>query len=514
MDKLSHIPLGRITGKSTLTDLLIAGFLNRGERLGHFRDRLAIRRVEKLRESRVTKSALPGTTLQNIRVPCFCDHHQALWDTPGLLLDVSLAHFPIRNFREIRAQRPNQIEPQIMEVPKKSFCLLIFEKGDDLPLLRIEVRTKKGTEEDGPVHLVWNSTLDLDTKILDIQEAHEAEHGRVTAMRQNRPIDDETRPEQELPVNEPSRPRTEEERKKRKEEKRLAYLERIKKEQEEIGKAEWNHRRAEEKEKYMDEERTKILAKLTEVKQVIVEAGVGMDIAIANFGWIGFLSQRTAMVKAFAPNSGILVVCRRTLALPSAFGAYKRPPRTAKGGKRRSRDDSDEEDDSDDEYSVEDYDSSYSPYDGFNDDNYDEYSNLFGFGSDLVEEEEENPKLQRWYRREEFAAKDENKDDPWFPYSGKYVGWQFDADARFFKNAVRIEGWVRQKWSRTICPSPCGSHFGAPRSDGPRPCSFSRYYCCFFCIEILRIQFLRLQMRLSRATMTTISSHGVRSVSV
>jgi 50S ribosome-binding GTPase len=71
-------------GKSTLTDILISGFLNRGERLEQFRDRLAVMRVTKLREARVTKSSLPGTTLQNIRVPCFMDHEQALWDTPGM----------------------------------------------------------------------------------------------------------------------------------------------------------------------------------------------------------------------------------------------------------------------------------------------------------------------------------------------------------------------------------------------------------------------------------------------
>ena len=70
-------------GKSTLTDILINGFLNRGERLEQFRDRIAVKRLAKLREARVTKSSLPGTTLQNIRVPCFTDHEQALWDTPG-----------------------------------------------------------------------------------------------------------------------------------------------------------------------------------------------------------------------------------------------------------------------------------------------------------------------------------------------------------------------------------------------------------------------------------------------
>jgi ribosome biogenesis GTPase A len=48
-------------GKSTLTDILIAGFINRGQRMGYFRDRLALKRVDKLREARITKSALPGT---------------------------------------------------------------------------------------------------------------------------------------------------------------------------------------------------------------------------------------------------------------------------------------------------------------------------------------------------------------------------------------------------------------------------------------------------------------------
>jgi hypothetical protein len=89
---------------------LIAAFINRGDPARHFnQNRQAPLRMEKLQKSRITKSELPGTTLQNIRVPCFKDHLQALWDTPGLLLDESLKHFPIRDLRVLRAPRPEQI---------------------------------------------------------------------------------------------------------------------------------------------------------------------------------------------------------------------------------------------------------------------------------------------------------------------------------------------------------------------------------------------------------------------
>jgi ribosome biogenesis GTPase A len=460
-------------GKSTLTDILIAGFINRGERLGHFRDRLAIKRVEKLREARITKSALPGTTLQNIRVPCFVDHQQALWDTPGLLLDESTAHFPIRNFRSIRAQRPHQIQPHIMEVPKKSFCLLITEHDDEFPLIRIEVRLKKDdSEEDGPVHIVWNSTLDLDTKIVEIKEAHEAEHDRFKRYILDAPPPRVENPRPE-PVEQPERPAdapplTKAEKERIKEEKRKAYLERIAQEKKEIGLEEWFRREEERKRQFFEDNRHRALGKLVEVNQVVVDAEVGMDVSIFNFGWIGFVSSRTAMIKTYAPSTGVRVVCTPTMALPPSVGHYRVPAvEKVQSPKRKSRQNATSEDDEDSDGEELDYDDDYMlddgdmnfgdftdgdlefggggyEYDGYN--GYDE----FGFEGTAEFEDEQGggmgggSKRRRWYFPEQHQIDTGGKDDPWARFSGQNIGWQFDRDMRFSKNKNLVEGWVRR----------------------------------------------------------------------
>jgi hypothetical protein len=426
-------------------------------------------------------------------VPCFVDHNHALWDTPGLLLDESTAHFPIHNFREIRAQRPNKIEPHVYAVPKKSFCLVITEKDDEFPLMRIEVRLKKDAasaekkeegeeEEDSPVHIVWNSTLDLDTHIMEIKDAHLAEQDRFKRFvlnvaltpeqmaQKQKQLEDERDRDEQQEQQQQQRPRTEEEKKARKEEKRLAYLARVKAEQEEMGKAEWHRREEERKRKFFDEQRSKILAKLIEVNQVVVDEEVGMDIAIANFGWIGFASGRTAMIKVYAPSSGVRVVCTPTMGLPGNVGHYRTPPPPKKSiekqkAKKKQRkmggEDYDEDDDDDDDEDVEfddiefggdeygftgDYDEfadtgiNYGgghEYDGF------EVDDEFGFTSGgEFNEDLQGGKKRRWYNPEEFKIDKEDANDPWAQYSGKNVGWQFDADMRFSKSKTRIEGWV------------------------------------------------------------------------
>jgi ribosome biogenesis GTPase A len=464
-------------GKSTLTDILIAGFINRGERLGHFRDRLAIKRVEKLREARITKSALPGTTLQNIRVPCFVDHQQALWDTPGLLLDESTAHFPIRNFRAIRAQRPQQIQPHIMEVTKKSFCLLISERDDEFPLIRVEVRLKKDDQEqDGPVHIIWNSTLDLDTKIVEIKEAHEAEHDRFKKYILDAPTPTPEPPplveQPERPANAP--PLTKAEKERIKEEKRKAYLARIAQEKKEIGIEEWLRREEERKRKFFDEHRHRALGKLVEVNQVVVDAEVGMDVSIFNFGWIGFVSSRTAMIKTYAPSTGVRVLCTPTMALPQSVGSYRLPKvEKEKSPKRKGYppsidedgDDDDEEFDPDEDYLLDDGDMNFGDFtDGdleFGGGNeYDGYSGYdeFGFeGTAEFEDERGGRGKRRWYFPEQHQMDKEDKDDPWARFSGQNIGWQFDADMRFSKNKSLVEGWVR--CGGILCLRPSYDHF-------------------------------------------------------
>lgn len=448
-------------GKSTLTDLLIAGFVHRGERLGHFRERLAMLRMQALKRARVTKSALPGTTLQNIRVPCFVDHEQALWDTPGLLLDESLAHFPIRNFRQIRAQRPRQIQPQIMTVTEKAFALLIFEKNDDLPLLRVEVRTKKhdltarSGDDDGPIHVVWNSILfDLQVKIVEIKVARDAEQMRVKQQQQQqqqrggkdhpRRFDDDghhhphTNEDDDDDDNRHRIPLTAEERARRKQERKQQYLDRVEVEQKTMGLVEWRRKQAEERAQFNEGHRTKLLTQLTEVHQVIIENGVGMDICVANFGWIGFLASRTAMVKTFAPSTGVKVSSHPTLALPPSFGPYRIPQETDE--------ESDGSDDDDDEFLDNDMDVDFDLDDGFDD--IEGYDNMFGYEGAfdeadyaLNDDNDGSGKNQRYYQRERYSNKNDDDEaqanDPWARYTGESVGWRFDANTDFSR-----VGWV------------------------------------------------------------------------
>jgi hypothetical protein len=360
-------------GKSTLTDILISGFINKGEQNRHFNDRLGRKRVEKLREARITKSALPGTTLQNVRVPCFEDHNQALWDTPGLLVDSSLKQFPIRNFRHIRAQRPSQIIPQIHVVDdRKSFALLLTEVDDDKPLMRFEIRLKKNAQGEGPIRVVWNSFLPLRTKIVDIDEEHEAERKRFEAQQEferQKKIELEKEAKERESSEEWQKLKitddlSEEEKARRKALRRQFWLDKVRQEKKELGAAEWHRREKEKIAKQEDEHRNKELAKLEEVHEVIVERNQGVDVAIANFGWLGVLMPRTAMIKVFAPKTGIRINNYDALALPPDWGDYDKVAST--GGKEEKKkkaaksspihkSDSDDEMDADDDLDLGEY---------------------------------------------------------------------------------------------------------------------------------------------------------------
>ena len=408
-------------GKSTLTDLLISVFVKKGEKARHFTDRLSRKRVIALQESRVTKSALPGTTLQNIRVPCFQDHLQALWDTPGLLLDESTKHFPIRNFREVRAQRPTQIEPQIMEVTEKSFALIISEKGDDLPLLRMEIRLKRNAEGEGPVRLVWNSILDLDVAIVDIEQARKAEDERAKRIEESAEEKSSSRGDDE------NEALSSEVKKRSKAERKRAYEEKIKQEQQELGMKEWERRQEEKKLQAAEYQRTKALSRLRNVTETICEGDYGTDIVVANFGWLGILPPRPAMVKTFAPSTGVRVTSHATLALPSSWGEYKRQPETK--GKENEDDRDDEYDEYDDEYGDE-----------FDEDEYDEYDDDFGdYDDDYLDYVDPGDHNFDWRDRGRTYDNSESK-DPWEKYSGENIGWRFDLDTRWSKAGLK-EGW-------------------------------------------------------------------------
>ena len=242
-------------GKSTLTDRLIDNIIKthqlkeeapwayrkrlskkeqKKRRYGRSsEERLEEKRYKTIQDARVTKSSLPGTTLNNVRVPCFADHTQAVWDTPGLLLDPSLKHYPIRDFARIKAMKPSKVVPQWHDSgDRKSFALLVYEKSnqcnntDIIPLLRIEIRLRKpkdaqSHDDVAPVKLVWNSILNpiLSTSISSIEEAHSLEDGIEKAAR------DAAQKRREEAKSIESTQRTPEEKAKEKERKRKLFLE-------------------------------------------------------------------------------------------------------------------------------------------------------------------------------------------------------------------------------------------------------------------------------------------------
>jgi ribosome biogenesis GTPase A len=414
-------------GKSTLTDILIARLASKGEKLGHFKDRLASKRVDALRRSQITKSSLPGTTLQNVRVPCFQDHTQALWDTPGLLLDESLKHFPIRNLRAIRAQRPSQIQPQIFESLEEAFCLLICEKGDDLPLLRIEIRLKRNVEGEGPVRLVWNSFLNLESKIMDIVAAREDERQREIDVQ----LEADRKKQEQRQVEKELENLSKEERQRRKEQRRTEHNERMKKEMSEMGDHEWKRHQDRMKIDFENAKRLLDLAKLVEVNQFLLERKIGTDIAVANFGWLGVVVPRTALIKVFAPSSGVRATSYPTVGLPLEFGEYIN---------KASDIENIPEDDSNEDLSDDDYNEDLSDdgnvwdlsddYDLLSDESYDDFREWDEDNGGCVEDESPYSRL----------VKETVSKDVWAKYSGENVGWQFDADGRFLKGDLE-EGW-------------------------------------------------------------------------
>ena len=424
-------------GKSTLTDILIAKLAGKGEKALHFGDKMSQKRLDKLRTARITKSSLPGTTLQNVRVPCFEDHTQALWDTPGLLLDESFKHFPIRNLRAIRAQRPSQIEPHIIETDKKAFCLLICEKGDDLPLMRIEVRLKKSAEGEGPVRLVWNSTLNLDTKIVDIATAMDDERKRaekVAAEKEHRKYEEEKRLQE---IQKELVGLTPEEKEERRLQKKLEYERQVEEEKARLGIAEWKRLQAERRAEFEETKRIRALAQLIEVHQVVLERGIGIDLATANFGWLGVLVPRTALIKSYAPNTGVRVSRHPTIGLPLQFGEYaKDEPKAETKDTEASQAGSDSGLDEDDL----DYDDDM--FDDWNHGDLDDFDDVWAF--------DENDPYGMNSREDRFGfnQSDEEKQDKWAKFSGENVGWQFNADTRFMKADLE-EGWnpIRQKTS-------------------------------------------------------------------
>ena len=256
-------------GKSTLTDALVRELV--AQQGGHaFRSAQDQLRLQSISEMRVTRSALPGTTLQNIRVPVFADHMHALWDTPGLILSHAVHHFPIRGFEKLLRSQPRPITPQELTVgptPTK-FIVQLGEEGDDasLPLLRMVVRLhpdqhatlsarRAGTGSEKGPRILWSSLFGL----------------RASVLLKPPPL-------QPPP---PTPPSTRE------------------------------HEEAAE-----EGARARKLASLVSVGEFHIKANKGTDVSIANLGWFTLLARCDARVSMYAPSSGVTARAEDALGLP------------------------------------------------------------------------------------------------------------------------------------------------------------------------------------------------------
>lgn len=472
-------------GKSTLTDSLIDEFLDRcterqhsamhnrnprqdsrksrhpkGKRLSSWEDQkkhryegkrrgnsLEEKRYDTIRQSRITKSSLPGTTLQNIRVPCFTDHTQALWDTPGLLLDPSVSHFPIRNFRRLKAMRPTKIQPRLHTVHEKSFAFLVYENNDlddasdggegdnqdaPLPLLRVEVRLKKergNDEKPGPVQVVWNSILGiLSTNIASIDDCHNAEQRRMKEVQQKTQEQREEEPQQ---GQDEIKFQTSEERAAYKEKKRQEHLQKIKAAKKEMGAAEWKRREAIREEEEYQRKRLKKLAKLKQVFREELPGGKATAIDVAHFGSLGILCPRDALVSVFAPSGGVSVSQHPIMSLPPSFENERLYDDADASGGSDSKEDEWSSDDDDDGFGYDDDSHDNDEFDWFNDD-------VDGCSDDAEDDEtlnDDNGHRSRYQRRRTSPAARQ-----WAAYSGEHIGWRFHEKPHFVRGSF-VDGW-------------------------------------------------------------------------
>jgi ribosome biogenesis GTPase A len=344
-------------GKSTLTDALLSELVAQQGQVAFSREGgfLGGKRLTALRERRVTRSALPGTTLQNIRLPCFVDHLVGLWDTPGLLLDESLRHFPLRRFEELLRSKPRPVAAQELSVRPgcTSFVLQLGEEGDSpaLPLLRMRVRVKvprrppgagagagegagagaagdnggEGDASEPVIRLVWNSIFPLKATVFDEKMPPRPPPAPAPApaaeARSSGDSDSNSNSNSGSAAPRPS-----------KEERQAAYAERVAQEKAEMGFAAWRERERGRAEEAAEELRTRRLSGLSRVGVLEVPRGAATDLAVVNLGWLTVLTSRGAAFEVWAPSSGVRVV-------PAP--AYLRPPHwpadTAEGDRDGNR---------------------------------------------------------------------------------------------------------------------------------------------------------------------------------
>lgn len=466
-------------GKSTLTDIIIQALLYRGEREGNFRSRRDRERWRALKSRSVTCSSLPGTTLANIRIPCFGDFQQAVWDTPGLVVDVSDKLFPMlgNRLRHFLAQRPSRIEPFIhVEHATKSLALCICD-ADGAIMVRFEVRLKKndtadGSTDDAPMRLVWNSILPLEARVMPIEEALQKERELQESIVEREKLQNESRIEYENrkkpiavdlgielePVDEEAlksegmSPETiaatlKERRARNKALRAKVHDEYERRERERLGSDVYEEKQRENIYRYHQLARDKKIRELVEIHQVILEPNEGMDVMLANFGWLGVLMPRTAKITVFTPQTGVKVGHAAPIAFPISWGDYKNSIQVGSNEEQNKVEDEDMDDwegpeDVTEDADTEVWDSTFM----------DDKDGKFTFNQEQnLDADEFGLAHPNQFSKRLVVHNDAKKGDPWDVYRGENVGWMWDNRSRIIKwNGKKIEsGWnpIPENWN-------------------------------------------------------------------
>ncbi|KAJ8598242.1 hypothetical protein CTAYLR_005490 [Chrysophaeum taylorii] len=276
---------GANIGKSTLVDALVDAFVAKIEtrrRLATKEARMAKRmdanRIQALKELRVTTSALPGTTLQNVRIPCFQDHTQALWDTPGLAVAVPKQFFPIRDFERLRRSEPNRIAPILA---RDANLVAIRCAGDRDPMLRLQVVVAGRNDA---VDVAWHSVYPLEMEKEDAEVPDAAPE----------PI-----PSVEAPQG------------LSKEERREWHARRLAAEREELGKERFEFKESEDR-------RRRVLAKgLENIQSFDLPARTKADLVVRDLGWFAIATRdRPVKLLVYALSTGVQCDLTPTFGLP------------------------------------------------------------------------------------------------------------------------------------------------------------------------------------------------------
>mmetsp|Transcript_19957 Transcript_19957/g.39546 ORF Transcript_19957/g.39546 Transcript_19957/m.39546 type:complete len:481 (-) Transcript_19957:84-1526(-) len=340
-------------GKSTLTNRLVKELLHRQD----FLDKMDKRRRDTLLQSAPTMSPLPGTTLQNILIPCFSDHTQALWDTPGLVISSSRYSFPVPDLQAITQSRPSRLQQRLFEVDvpttKGGKTLQLLIGSEDIPVARFQIKLgasktpQDGRGEEGgaggggdkysnnpTAKLIWQSLIRVPAK-----EIQESGHYTLPTWEPD-PLTPEEMEEKEVEEEYHAQRRKERDAEreqrggvpltaKEKEIRQTAYTIQYKafeKSRQEVLGAEEHARRKQMKIQRAEKAaRMGKLERLSKVAEYRIRKQEGFDINVYELGTLTFWAPTNAIVSVFLPNLGVAVSCHPSLFLPPPLVASPCP---------------------------------------------------------------------------------------------------------------------------------------------------------------------------------------------